>query len=62
MRKKLSEDVLQQAISKETFEQFSSRVKHTKENVPVATINKMTGTMNKRKRLIIRGRGNRAKY
>ena len=62
MRKKLSEDALQQAISKETFEQFSSRVKHTKENVPVATINKMTDSMNKRMRLIIRGRGNRAKY
>lgn len=56
------EDVLQQIISKETFEQFLSRVKQSIENIPVATINKMIDFLNKRIRLIIKWRGTRTKY
>lgn len=61
-RKKLSEDASKQAILKETFEKFSSRVKHTIENIHVATITRMVDFINKRMRLIIKGRGNRTNY
>lgn len=56
------EDVLQQIISKETFQQFLSRVKQSIENIPVATINNMIDLLNKRIRLIIKWRGTRTKY
>lgn len=62
VRKQLSNDALSKNITKENFKQFSARVKTTLENFSVETINNMIESMNKRIKLIKKGKGLRTKY
>ena len=59
---KLHDDALQQNITKETYEEFSSRVKATMENYPVSDIDKIIASMDRRMSEIIRLKGGRLKY
>ena len=45
----------------ETFEQFSTRVKHTLENIPTKHINKTIESMPKRILMAIKSKGRRVK-
>ena len=62
VRQQLTKDAWDYKITKETFEQFSDRIKNTINNFPVAVINKTIESMNKGMRLILKGKGNRTKY
>ena len=62
IQKKLAKDALELNITKETFKQFSKRVKRTMINYPTETINSIITSMGKRMTLIIAAKGQRIKY
>ena len=62
IEQKVHSDAVACNITKETFEEFSSRVQQTILNYPIERVNKIIESMNKRMRLIIRNRGHRLKY
>ena len=53
----LHADALQRNVNKESFEQYSKRVKHTPENLSIDYIDKTIGSMDKRMTQIINQRG-----
>lgn len=60
--KRLMQDALDKQIKKETFEEFSNRVKETILNFDKQYINKLIGSMDKRIGNVIKRRGCRLKY
>jgi len=60
--RKLDTQALNERITKETFEEFSARVKRTMESISATTINKIIDSMTNRIRMIIQRRGARIKY
>lgn len=62
VRKELTHQAIAENITKETYEQFSSRVIRTITNFSSTTIDKIIETMDHRMDLIIKNKGNRTKY
>ena len=62
VRKQLARDALENEIKKESYDEFSKRVSTTLLNFPIDTIKKTIDTMEKRLKLVIKGKGNRTKY
>jgi transposase len=62
VRKQLQDDALRNKITKESFAAFSVRIKRTVKNITVETINKTILSMNKRMKLIVKGKCNGTKY
>ncbi|XP_066920593.1 uncharacterized protein [Clytia hemisphaerica] len=60
--RKLSQDALEYRITKESFNEFSARVKATIENFDVGMIDRITGSIPKRLDKIIKRRGGRLIY
>ena len=58
----LRRQALQNNITRENYEEFSQRVYNTIINFPVAQIDKIIDSMDKRMDLIIKGNGKRTKY
>ena len=61
-QKQLRNEAISRNITKETFEQFSDRVKNCVLNFPAAEIDKIIESMNKRVNLVIKVKGQRIKY
>ena len=62
LRENLKQDVREKQITKETFEEFSERVRVTILNFPPTVIDDTIDTMMKRMALIKKGKGYRTKY
>lgn len=62
VRRKLEEDAISSNITRETFDQFSERVKKTFYEFPSVLIDKTIESMNGRMTMIIEGKGQRTKY
>lgn len=62
VRRQLAEDALRLEIKRETFREFSCRVRKTIKRFPVATLDKTIDSMNKRLQLVVKGKGDRTKY
>lgn len=60
--KKLAGDAVKNNITKETFKQFSRRVKRTMDEYPAKEIDKIIESMDKRMSLIVKAKGQRLKY
>lgn len=61
-QKELTKEVKSKQITKQTFAQFSERVKKFLLNYPSKEIDKIIASMNKRIGLVIKGKGQRTKY
>ena len=61
-RKKIHQEALDKEITKESFEEFSRRVRNTFKNFPVDIIDKTINSMNKRISKIVSTKGERTKY
>ena len=59
---KLDDDAEKQNITKESFEEFSARVKRTMLSFPADVIDKTIGSLHKRMKDIITAKGQRLKY
>ena len=57
VKKQLNRDALEQSITQESDRQFSDRVKETILSFPVATIDNIIESMDKRMNMIIKKRG-----
>ena len=55
-------DVIEQSITKESFEQFCVRVRNTILSFPKESIDVTIESMEKRMKLIVKTKGNRTKY
>ena len=62
IREKLTEDTITHQIKQENFEEFSARVERTFAEFQVEKMDKTTGSMQKRIKLIIKSFGKRIKY
>ena len=62
VKKQLNRDALEQNITQESYRQFSDRVKETILNFPVAAIDNIIESMNKRMNMIIKNKGQRLRY
>ena len=62
VKKQLNRDALEQNITQESYRQFSDRVKETILNFPVATIDNIIESMDKRMNMIIKKKGKRLQY
>ena len=62
VKKQLNRDALEQNIMQESYRQFSDHVKETILNFPVAIIDNMIESMDKRMNMIIRKKGQRLQY
>ena len=60
--RKLQQDAISQNITRETFEQFSARVKNTLESFPIETINRTIDSMPRRIKMVIERKGQRIRY
>ena len=60
--RELNKETVDKKISRETFEQFSFRVKRTLRNIPVDVINKTIESVSKRLPKIVASDGQRLKY
>ena len=60
--KSLSRQTIQKNITRETFAQFSARVKKTMEEFSVETINNIIESMNKHIDMVLKVEGNRIRY
>ena len=61
-QKRLKKEAISKKITKETFEQFSERVKNTVMSFSAKEIDKIIETMDKRIKLVIKAKGQRIKY
>jgi len=61
-KKKLKAQAIEQKIMRETFEEFSRRVKKTMAEYPVEEINRIIESMNGRVEKILKSGGERSKY
>ena len=62
VKKQLNRDALEQNITQESDRQFSDRVKETILSFPVATIDNIIESMDKRMNMIIKKKGQRFRY
>lgn len=62
IKRELKKQAIQQQITKETMEEFKTRVKNLMENYPCDKIDKIIDTMDKRIDLILKNKGRRIKY
>ena len=62
VKKQLNRDALEENITQESYQQFSDRVKETILNFPVATIDNIIESMDKRMNMIIKKKGQRLRY
>ena len=62
VKNRLQKDALKKNITRESFEEFSKRVRQTILNIDTVTIDKIIASMNKRIDLIIIKKGGRTKY
>eukprot|EP00794_Sanderia_malayensis_P002081 gene2081-2359_t len=62
IRKKLRDDAKDQNITKESYNEFISRVDKTITDFPVETINNLINSIPKRLRMVIQQKGLRTKY
>ena len=62
VREQLKEEGETKQIRKESFADFSMRIKQRIEQFPMDIINKTIGTMMKRMELVKKGKGHRTKY
>ena len=62
MKKQLNIDALEQNIIQESYLQFSDLVKETILNFPVATIDNIIESIDKRMNIIIKKKGQRLRY
>ena len=60
--KALVEDTKNKNITKETFEEFSARVQNIIVNLDRKAINSYIGSMDKRKKTVIKAKGQRTNY
>lgn len=58
----LKKEAVANKISRETFGEYSERVKNTMKNFSSQTIDNLIGSMNKRVEMIIKAKGNRIRY
>ena len=59
---KLKENTIENNITEETMEEFTERVRNVIETYPVAQIDKVIETMDKRITMILNSKGHRIKY
>ena len=59
MKKKMNRDALEQNITEESYQQFFDSIKETILNFPVATIDNIIDSMDKRMSMIIKKKGQR---
>ena len=62
VRRRLENDAITREITKETYDEFESRVKRTMSDLPLSSINKTIESMPKRLQEIIKRKGRRLKY
>ena len=62
IKRQLNNDAIARNMTKETFEEFAARVKHTIINFDKNQIDKIIESMSKRIEMIVRKKGNRIKY
>lgn len=62
VRTKLKADAIKDNLVKESYEQFTKRIKTTIEGFPISTIDNLISSMPKRMSSVLRLRGNRTKY
>ncbi len=62
IKTQLREDALCRRITRETYDQFCERVRHTLLNYPAKIIDKTIETMEKRIDMVIKAKGQRIKY
>ena len=60
--KSLVRQAIQKNITRETFAQFSARVKKIMQEFSVETINNIIGSMNERIAMVMKAEGNRIRY
>lgn len=60
--KKLEKQAISRGITKESFREFSERVKHTMENFPIEKIDKLIESMSNRVHAVIKRKGQRIDY
>ena len=60
--RKLDRDAIDNAITTESFKEFSQRVKNTILATPIESIDRIIESMDKRMSLLIKGKGRRLKY
>jgi len=60
--RELTQEALHKVITRETFQEFSDRVKRTMKRIPVEYINNTIKSMNKRLEDIVKSKGLRIKY
>ena len=58
----LKQQAIENNITRETFTEFSARVKSIMENFSISTINNLIGSMDKRVHMILKSNGNRIRY
>ena len=62
IKRQLNNDAITRNMTKETFEEFAARVKHTIINFDKIQIDKIIKSMSKRIEMIVCKKGNRIKY
>ena len=62
MSSKLQWDAIEKNITYERLEQFSERIMTSITSYPVREINKIIESMHKRKKMIVKNKGERLKY
>ncbi len=60
--KKLQKDALDNSITKETYQEFCSRIKKTMKEFPTDVIDRTIESMPRRIEMVIKSKGNRIKY
>ena len=61
-KKKLHQDALEMKIERKDFEEFSAQVKRTLESVPVDVVDRTIRSMDKRRDLIVKRKGQSIRY
>ena len=59
VKRKFHQDVLEMKIEREDFEEFSARLKRILESVPVDVVDRTIRSMDKRRDLIVKRKGQR---
>ena len=62
VKRKLQDDAIEQQITKESFDEFSQRVRDVLFNFPVQTINNIIDSMPRRLKMVIKRKGQRIRY
>ena len=62
MVKELNKQAIEKKITKESFEEFSNRIKQTMLTYPIQKIDKIIESMDNRINMILKNQGHRIKY